>query len=74
MYLVLMVAADRVIHAKAFSNWDQATIHADQLVMDQRGITNEMPDWESPGPYRTVFTHKGVNIMIEPCDEPELNK
>lgn len=70
MYLVLMVAADRVIYVKAFRSWDLATFHADELVMDHRGVTNEMPDWEA-GPYRTVFTHKGVSIMIEPCDEPE---
>lgn len=70
MYLVMMVESDRVIYVKAFRNWDLATFHADELVMNQRGVTNEMPDWEN-GPYRNVFTHNGVSIMIEPCNEPE---
>lgn len=70
MYLVMMVVADRVIHVKAFHNWDQATFHADNLVMDQRGVTNDMPDWES-GDYRNVFTApNGISIVIEPCEEP----
>ena len=71
MHLVLMVTGDRVIHVKAFRNFDLATFHADALVMDQIGVNNEMPDWED-GPYRTVFTApNGISIMIEPCDEPE---
>ena len=71
MHLVLMVTGDRVIHVKAFRNFDLATFHAGALVMDQIGVNNDMPDWED-GPYRTVFTApNGISIMIEPCDEPE---
>jgi hypothetical protein len=71
MHLVLMVCGDRVIHVKAFRNFDLATFHADSLVMDQIGVNNEMPDWENSD-YRTVFTApNGISIMIEPCDEPE---
>lgn len=71
MYLVLMVSGDRVIHVKAFRNFDVATLHADVLVMDQIGFNKEIPNWEE-GPYRNVFTApNGISIMIEPCDEPE---
>jgi hypothetical protein len=71
MHLVLMVEYDRVIHVKAFRNFDLATMYADCLVMDQRGVTNEMPDWED-NENRNVFTApNGISIMIEPCDEPE---
>lgn len=71
MHLVLMVQHDRVLHVKAFRNFDLATFYADNLVMDQIGVTNEMPDWED-GDYRNVFTaNNGVSIMIEPCDKPE---
>lgn len=71
MHLVLMVVGDRVIHVKAFRNFDLATFHADALVMDQIGVNNEMPDWENTE-YRTVFTApNGISIMIEPCDPPE---
>lgn len=71
MHLVLMISGDRVIHVKAFRNFDLATFHADSLVMDQIGVNNEMPDWENSD-YRTVFTApNGISIMIEPCDEPE---
>ena len=71
MYLVLMVSGDRVIHVKAFRNFFLAEVHADNLVMDQTGVTNDMPDWEN-SEYRTVFTApNGISIMIEPCDEPE---
>jgi hypothetical protein len=71
MHLVLMVQHDRVIHVKAFRNFDLATYYADSLVIDQRGVTNDMPDWEDSD-YRNVFTApNGISIMIEPCDEPE---
>lgn len=70
MYLVLMVSGDRVIHVKAFRDFDLATFHADALVMDQVGVSNEMPNWED-NEYRNVFTANGISIMIEPCDKPE---
>lgn len=71
MYLVLMVSGDRVLHVKAFRNFLLAEVHADNLVMDQIGVTNEMPDWEN-SEYRTVFTApNGISIMIEPCETPE---
>lgn len=71
MYLVLMIQHDRVIHVQSFRNFDQASFHADSLVMDQRGVTNDMPDWEN-SEYRTVFTSRdGISIMIEPCNDPE---
>lgn len=69
MFLVLMVSGDRVIHVKAFKNFDKAAVHADEIVMDQRGVTNEMPNWENSD-YRTVFTTpNGISVMIEPCEE-----
>ena len=72
MYLVLMVQHDRVVSVKAFRNFDLATYYADSLVMDQNGVTNEMPDWED-NEYRNVFTaNNGISIIIEPCDEPEM--
>lgn len=71
MHLVLMIAADRVIHVKAFSDFDLAKSYANQLVTERSGASDAMPDWEL-GPYRTVFTSKGVSIMIEPCNEPEM--
>ena len=71
MHLVLMIQHDRVLHVKAFRNFDLATFYADTLVMDQVGVTNEMPDWED-GDYRNVFTaNNGISIMIEPCEPPE---
>lgn len=73
MYLVLMVRHDRVISVKAFRNFDLATFHADNLVMSQNGVSNDMPDWEDSD-FRNVFTaHNGISIMIEPCDEPEMS-
>ena len=72
MYLVLMVQHNRVIHVKAFRNFDLATFHADNLVMSQNGVGNCLPDWEDSD-YRNVFTaNNGISIMIEPCDEPEM--
>jgi hypothetical protein len=71
MYLVLMVQHNRVIHVKAFRNFDLATYYADSLVIDQIGMTNELPDWED-NDYRNVFeAPNGVVIMIEPCAKPE---
>jgi hypothetical protein len=71
MYLVLMVQHNRVLHVRAFRNFDLATFHADGLVIDQIGASNEMPDWEDSD-YRNVFeAPNGVAIMIEPCDRPE---
>lgn len=69
MYLVLMVQHNRVIHVKAFDVWDLATMYADDLVMDLRGVTNTLPDWEN-NEYRQVFEHNGTAIMIEPCVKP----
>lgn len=71
MFLVLMIQHDRVIHVRAFHWFDQATFHADSLVMDQIGVGNDMPDWEN-SEYRTVFTApNGISIMIEPCEPPQ---
>jgi len=71
MYLVLMVQHNRVFHAKAFRNFDLATYYADQRVIDQIGLTDNLPDWEN-GDYCNVFdAPNGVSIMIEPCDKPE---
>jgi hypothetical protein len=71
MHLVLMVQHNRVIHVKAFRNFDLATYYADSLVIDQTGVTNDLPDWED-NDYRNVFeAPNGVAIMIEPCAKPE---
>ena len=71
MYLVLMVRENRVLHVGAFRNSLLAEVHADNLVRDQVGVIDEMPDWEN-GEYSTVFTGPdGISIMIKPCDEPE---
>ena len=70
MHLVMVLSNNRVNHVKAFDSWDFATMHADELVMDLRGVTNELPDWEN-GPYRNIFEHKNVAVIIEPCDTPE---
>lgn len=71
MYLVLMIVGDRVIHVKAFRNFDLATFHADSLVMDQIGVNNIMPDWEEGECRNAVTVPNGISILIEPCDEPE---
>lgn len=72
MYLVLVLSHNRVNHIKAFDAWDLATTHADELVMDLRGVTNDLPNWEG-GPYRNVFEWNGVAVMIEPIDVPIRN-
>jgi hypothetical protein len=70
MYLVLMISNNRVIHAKAFTQWDEAVPHADDLVMNMGGVSNDMPDWEN-GDYRTVYEHSnGTTVTIETLDNP----
>lgn len=68
MYLVLMISNNRVLHAKSFDQWDSAVIHADSVVMDVSGVSNDLPDWEN-GDYRTVYEHSnGTTVTIETLD------
>ena len=69
MYLVLMISNNRVCYLKAFTQWDEATACADNVVMDIGGVSNEMPDWEN-GNYRTVYEHRnGMTVTIETVSE-----
>ena len=67
MYAVLVMSHNRVNHIKAFDVWDLAITHANELVMDLKGTSCSFPKWED-GPYRNVFEHGGVAIMIEPVN------
>jgi hypothetical protein len=70
MYLVLMISNNRVRHAKLFDQWDSAVIHADNVVMDIAGVSNDLPDWEN-GDYRTVYEHpNGMTVTIETMNDP----
>ena len=73
MYLVLVLSHNRVNHIKAFDVWYLATIHANELVMDLRGVTCDLPNWVD-GPYGNVFEWHGIAVMIEPIDVPTRNR
>jgi len=73
MYLVLVLSHNRVNHIKAFDVWYLATLHANDLVMDLRGVTCDLPNWVD-GPYGNVFEWHGIAVMIEPIDVPIRNR
>lgn len=79
MYLVLMLENNRPIYAKVFATFDAASDHADDLVMNLRGVTNEMPDWEGG----EVYEHDGYGsetVIVTGCHDgtdtktPEPNR
>lgn len=73
MYLVMVLSHNRVNHIKAFDAWDLATMHADELVKDLKGVYCTLPKWEN-GPYQNVFEWHGIAIVIEPIDVPIRNR
>lgn len=68
MYLVMTVQHNRVTSVKAFDEWNLATMYADGLAINLGGFDKSVA-WEN-NEYRNVFEHRGVAIMIEPCDAP----
>lgn len=69
MYLVLMVQHNRAIYTKAFDDFDTAATHADELVMNLNGVTDEMPNWQEG----EVFDHVGYGsetVMVTECAAP----
>ena len=69
MYLVLMIQHNRATYAKAFNTFDAAADHADDLVMNLCGVSDEMPDWEGG----EVYEHDGYGsetVLITGCHEP----
>ena len=73
MYLVLVLSHNRVNHIKAFDAWYLATLHANELVMDLRGVTCDLPNWVD-GPDGNVFEWRGIAVVIEPIDVPIRNR
>jgi hypothetical protein len=67
MYLVQMIRHNRATYIKAFETFDAAADHADELVMNLRGVTNEMPDWQGG----EVYEHEGDTVMVSGCDAPQ---
>ena len=69
MYLVLMLQHNRAVYARAFKNFDDATDHADSLVMDLKGVDDTMPDWAGG----EVYEHDGYGsetVIVTGCHAP----
>jgi hypothetical protein len=62
MYTVIMIENNMPVHVRVFSNFDDAQTHADDIVMDNLGVVNDMPNWQE-GEY---YNGHGITISILP--------
>jgi hypothetical protein len=73
MYVVLMLQHNRALYARIFTTFDEAAAHADQLVMDLKGVDDTMPDWEGG----EVYEHGGYGsetVIVTGCHAPQDEK
>lgn len=61
-YAVLMIENNLPVHVKVFNSFDSAHAYADELVMSDVGVQNDMPNWEN-GEH---FDNNRITISIVP--------